>query len=544
MTSPNKNILYGGPDPDITEGEESLGELVLKRCTHYSEQIVLIDGVTSEELKYRELKERSIRYAEIMHAEGLREGDVIGLCSENRLDFPCVLFGAFYLGVTVAPLNLTYSDNELNHALNLSKPKFIFASPYVIEKVAQVSKKNSFIRKVVVFGEDNFSLKGVQCSKDFLANKRIPKSANFRAKPVNMKDNVALILCSSGTTGLPKGVQLTQYNILVAVAHIGLGVFTIDMPRKDMVILGIIPWFHAFGCLTLCGMSLSGIRTVLLPKFEEFLFLSCIENYKITQMFLVPPLMVFLAKHPLVDNYDMSTVQEIICGAAPLSKEIEEAVSNRIGVVVRQGYGMSEMTLSTLLQTNIKKPGSVGDLRPGMWGKVIDPDSGRLLGPNQPGELCFKGSQNMKGYIGNDKATRDTIDTEGWLHTGDIGYFDEEGQFFIVDRLKELIKYKGYQVPPAEIEALLLTHPKIRDAAVVGVPDEAAGELPFAFVVKQPEIQLTEKEVIEFVAKKASPAKRLHGGVKFVEEIPKNPSGKILRRELRSKLNQMLKSKL
>lgn len=316
------------------------------------------------------------------------------------------------------------------------------------------------------------------------------------------------------------------------------------MPRKDMVVLGIIPWFHAFGCLTLCGMSMSGIRTVLLPKFEEFLFLSCIENYKITQMFLVPPLMVFLAKHPLVDNYDMSTVQEIICGAAPLSKEIEEAVSKRIGVVVRQGYGMSEMTLSTLLQTNIKKPGSVGDLRPGMWGKVVDPDSGRLLGPNQPGELCFKGSQNMKGYIGNDKATRDTIDTEGWLHTGDIGYFDEEGQFFIVDRLKELIKYKGYQVPPAEIEALLLTHPKIRDAAVVGVPDETAGELPFAFVVKQPETDLTEKEVIEFVAKKASPAKRLHGGVKFVEEIPKNPSGKILRRELRSKLNQMLKSKL
>ncbi|GAB0097778.1 luciferin 4-monooxygenase [Sergentomyia squamirostris] len=542
MRGIKNNILYGGPDPDVTDGEKSFGELILNRLNHHQDEVALIDGVTSEEMTYTQLRDRSLHYASAMMDQGLKEGDVIGICSENRLEYPCVLYGAFYLGLTVAPLNLTYSESELNHALNLSKPKIIFSSPYVIDKVATVAKKNGFIKKVVVFGEENPSISGVECSQAYLKNSRI--ASNFKPKPLNIKDNVALVLCSSGTTGLPKGVQLTQYNILVAVAHIGLGIFTLSSPRKEMTILGIIPWFHAFGCLTLCGTTLNGIKIVLLPKFEEYLFLSAIENYKITQMFLVPPLMVFLAKHPLVDNYDMSTVEEIICGAAPLSKEIEDAVSKRIGVLVKQGYGMSEMTLSTLLQTDVRKPGSVGNLRPGMYGKVIDPETKKILGPNQPGELCFKGSQNMKGYIGNDAATRDTIDSEGWLHTGDIGYFDEDEQYFIVDRLKELIKYKGYQVPPAEIEALLLTHVKIRDAAVVGVPDEAAGELPFAFVVKQPGMDLTEREVIDFVAKKASPAKRLHGGVRFVEEIPKNPSGKILRRELRALLKQTLKAKL
>lgn len=269
-------------------------------------------------------------------------------------------------------------------------------------------------------------------------------------------------------------------------------------------ILMVIPCFHAYGLLSMVGSSICGAEIVFLPKFEEHQFLNTIQKYKTNTAFLVPPLLVFLAKSPLVDKYDISSLLVIGCGAAPLSKEIGDAVKERLNIMaLRQGYGMSEMTLSVLVQSDgYDKVGSVGTLRAGTWGKVIDPDTGKALGPNQRGEMCFKGSPIMRGYIRNETATKQTIDADGWLHTGDIGYYDDDHEWFIVDRLKELIKYKGFQVPPAEIEAQLLTHPDIIDAAVIGIPDENAGELPFAFVVRKPKAKLTEKEVIDFVASK------------------------------------------
>ena len=256
--------------------------------------------------------------------------------------------------------------------------------------------------------------------------------------------------------------------------------------------------------------------------------------------------MVFLSKHPMVDDYDLSSAKVIICGAAPLSKETENAVYDRLknrDLRILQGYGMSELSLSVLLQKSIRKPGSVGDLNGGSYAKVIN-EKGETLGPNERGELCFKGNQLMIGYINDKEATSSCIDDEGWLHTGDVGYYDDDKQFFIVDRIKELIKWKGFQVPPAEIEAILLTHPKIKDAAVIGIPDERSGEKALAYVVRVDE-SLTENDVLEHVAKTTSPAKRLHGGVIFTDLIPKNPSGKILRRELREYYKQSsLKAKL
>lgn len=257
--------------------------------------------------------------------------------------------------------------------------------------------------------------------------------------------------------------------------------------------------------------------------------------------------MVFLAKHPMVQEYDLSSVSLIICGAAPLSKELENAVFDRLKIPhlkIRQGYGMSELSLAVLLQKKICKPGSVGDLNGGSYGKIID-ENGNAVGPNIRGELCFKGNQLMIGYINDKNATSATIDKDGWLHTGDIGYYDDDKQFYIVDRIKELIKWKGFQVPPAELEAILLSHPKIKDAAVIGIPHERNGEEALAYVVKSDD-SLTEHDVKEFVAQQTSVAKHLHGGVIFTSAIPKNPSGKILRRELRElyKSSKDLKSKL
>ena len=223
-----------------------------------------------------------------------------------------------------------------------------------------------------------------------------------------------------------------------------------------------------------------------------------------------------------------------------MSKEVHDGVVARFhsNLAITQGYGMSETTLGVMTQVyDIKqkeinnKPGSVGAILKGVYAKVID-ENGAALGPNQRGELCFKGPMVMKGYIGNEQATEEAI-KDGWLHTGDVGYYDEDKQFFIVDRIKELIKYKAFQSAPAEIEAILLSHPKIKDAGVIGIPDEECGELPLAYVVKQPNVKLTEKEVIDFVAELLSKPKHLHGGVRFIEEIPKNASGKILRKDLR-----------
>lgn len=219
-------------------------------------------------------------------------------------------------------------------------------------------------------------------------------------------------------------------------------------------------------------------------------------------MYLVPPLMVFLAKSPLVSEYDLSSVKVIWSGAAPLSKEVEDAVKTRIKVpIVRQGYGMTEGSLSFTGQTDSNhKSGSVGVLRTGILGRVVDVESGENLKPFEKGELLFKGSCIMKGYINDIEATKNTVDEDGWLHSGDIGYYDDDGELYVVDRLKELIKYKGFQVPPAEIEALLLQHPDVRDAGVIGILDDCAGELPLAFIVKQHKSDVTEKDIIKFIA--------------------------------------------
>ncbi|XP_065073268.1 uncharacterized protein LOC135697456 isoform X2 [Ochlerotatus camptorhynchus] len=541
-------IISGGPVPqNVTEGHGSLGAYLRNRMRLNGNDVGLIDGVYGTELRYLELLEQTVRLAECLRTlADVRVGDVVGIVSENRLEFPAALFASIFLGATVAPINLTYTEGELVHAFNLSKPKVIFVSPFSADRVVAAARKNRHIvQRVILFGEENPFGSDVELFDDFQKPVSFINPLQFYIPPVDVDNHVALVMCSSGTTGLPKGVQLTHYNLMASIALLKESSELIAPPPGGIVLLGVLPWFHAYGCMTLINVICNKQLLVSLPKFEEGLFLSCIENYRCTMVFVVPPLVVFLAKHPLVDSYDLSSVDSLLCGAAPLSKETEDLVKKRLNIRhVRQGYGMSETTLATLVQSGEgHKAGSVGIVQVGTLAKVIDPATGKLLGPNQHGELCFKGSQIMKGYIGNEVATKETIDKEGWLHTGDIGYYDQDYEFFIVDRLKELIKYKAYQVPPAELEAILLTNPKIKDAAVIGLPDESAGELPMAFVVKQEGVDVTEAEIKKYVADRTSPAKRLHGGVRFIAEIPKNLSGKILRRELRALL-QKPKSKL
>jgi acyl-CoA synthetase (AMP-forming)/AMP-acid ligase II len=279
----------------------------------------------------------------------------------------------------------------------------------------------------------------------------------------------------------------------------------------------------------------AGMLVVCLPRFNPEQVLTCIEKYKVTTLTLVPPALISLTQSPLATKYDLSSVRRVICGAAPLSRQAELTFKKIINTHdIGQGYGMTETTVAVILNPLKKmRLGSVGQVLPNTEVQVIDVKTRKVLGPNERGEVCARGPQIMKGYLNNDEATAATIDSDGWIHTGDIGYYDEDGYFYIVDRIKELIKYKGFQVAPAELEALLLTHPDVADVAVVGVADEDAGELPRAYVVLKPGVSLAVDQIKKFVAEKVSNFKQLRGGVEFVKSIPKSETGKILRRDVR-----------
>jgi acyl-CoA synthetase (AMP-forming)/AMP-acid ligase II len=257
------------------------------------------------------------------------------------------------------------------------------------------------------------------------------------------------------------------------------------------------------------------------------------QDHGATRAFVAPPMVLALAKHPLVDTFDLSKLTWINSGAAPLSAELALEAGKRLGCEVVQGYGMTELSpVSHLTPLNDWKPGSVGVTAPNTETMIVDIDGSAALGVDQDGEVWVRGPQVMRGYLNNPSATESTIDAEGWLHTGDIGHIDEDGHLFVVDRLKELIKFKGFQVPPAELEAILLTHPAVIDAAVVGLPDDEAGEIPVAFVAVKPDAGVDEEAITSFVANQVAHYKQLRK-VTFVEEIPKSASGKVLRRVLR-----------
>jgi len=266
--------------------------------------------------------------------------------------------------------------------------------------------------------------------------------------------------------------------------------------------------------------------------------LSGIAKYKVTHLNVVPPIVLAFAKSPLVDKYDISSLKLVTSGAAPLGKGLQEEVFKRTKVAVRQGYGMTETSVAILMHPYtpgaIRKCGSSGMLVSNVEAKIISVENGRELGENEEGELLVRCPNMMDGYL--NRPTENIIDRDGFLHTGDIVYVDEDGDFFVVDRVKELIKYKGYQVPPAELEALIITHPKVLDVAVIGKPDEYAGELPTAFVVLKPNQVISATELVDWTNVKMSYYKHLRGGVFFVDQIPKSPSGKILRRVLRERL--------
>ncbi|XP_021186405.3 uncharacterized protein LOC110373457 [Helicoverpa armigera] len=538
----NNNVVTTGPALNVP-GHLSFGQYAIDKLRLHCEgedAVALINGDTNQKIFFRQILQETVNVATGLKRLGVRRGDVVALCSENIDEFLFAALATICCGATLTTYNVMYTKDEMTHVLNISRPKIIFASELGLKQNLDIFKSNSSIEKVI-------QLNGKPIAGSVIDFKSVGVQVNpyeYEAEEVQGWSDVAYILYSSGTTGLPKGVMLTHLNVLYSASS-----FEAESNPLE-ILLTIVPWYHAYGLMSTINYILIKKKLVYLNGFNPLKYLSAIQEYKVTCLATVPPIVVFLAKAPIVEKYDLSSVTAVWCGAAPLSSDTINQAMKRLRNcrAIFQAYGMTETSLAAtkdLDDENIaKKPGSGGYLLHGVKAKVVDIETRKRLGPNENGEICLKGPIIMKGYAGDEAATRSIFDDEGYMKTGDIGYYDKDGCFFIVDRLKELIKYKGYQVAPAAVESTVLTHSGVAECGVVGAPDEAAGELATAFVVKKPGATLTENELLEFTNARLSPVSRLHGGVIFVDDIPKNPSGKIMRRALKQKLLQRNKSKL
>ncbi|RUS82285.1 hypothetical protein EGW08_009963 [Elysia chlorotica] len=522
-----ENILRNPlPDTHIPL-DMSIHQMVFNMCDKYKDTLAVEDYLTGRSYTYSQLKEAIVRVGSALARRGYRKGDVLLAFAVNNVDFTVLTVACAATGVWFCPASPSFTPAELARQLHNCGAKGVCASEPLAGVVKDALANREFPNKVkdlFVFGEAS----GFEPFKSLLADdgKALP---DVDIDPVN---DVFLLPYSSGTTGLPKGVMLSHHNVVANVYQLSK---LMNMEPSDRT-LGLLPLYHVFGLVVIQFLTLVGGAMVsYLPKFDPEIMLRCMQERKITISLMVPPLILFLAKHPLVAKFDLTPLSEVLCGAAPLGEELTTAFMERLpNAKLRQGYGLTETSPALSVDMRIVK-GSVGQPVPNTLCKVVDTASGKTLSAGELGEVWAQGPQVMLGYYNNQAATDDMITRDKWLRTGDLGCFDENGVIYIKDRLKELIKYKGSQVAPAELEALLLSHPEVQDVAVIGVPDEAAGELPKAFVVARPGSKLSTDQVLQFVEGKVAPTKKLRGGVEFVDEIPKTPSGKILRRLLRDK---------
>ncbi|MGW6919457.1 AMP-binding protein [Kitasatospora sp. NPDC054939] len=524
-------MVFRSEFPEVATVDLPIHEAVLGDAERHGDRPALIDGVTGETVSHAGLAAAVRRVAAGLAEAGVRRGDVLALFSPNTIAYPMAFYGATAAGATVTTVSSLCTAGELAAQLGDSGARWIVTvSPFLPvarEAAGKLAAEGRPITEIVVLD----GAEGHRSLADLLA------STGPEPRPaIDPGEDIAVLPYSSGTTGLPKGVMLTHRSIATNLAQTD----ALYRPAVGERVLAVLPFFHIYGLAALLNQPLRcGATVVVLPRFDLEQFCRTIEEQRVQALIVAPPIALALAKHPVVDRYDLSSVEYLLCAAAPLRTELADACAARLGLPrLLQGYGMTELSPVCHVvspQDADPSPGSVGRMVPSTELRVAALDgSGTDLGPGESGELLVRGPQVMKGYFGRPSETAATVDAEGWLHTGDIGYVDERGYLFVVDRVKELIKYKGYQVAPAELEALLLTHPGVADAAVIGVPDPDGTELPKAFVVPAPGAALTEPEVLAFVAERVAPYKKVRV-VEFLDAVPKSAAGKILRRELRAR---------
>ena len=511
---------------DVPAVEEPIHEAVLARAAERGDTPALIDGVEGTTLTYAQLDTFHRRIAAALAEAGVRKGDVLALHSPNTIAYPAAFYAATRAGASVTTVHPLATAEEFGKQLRDSAARWIVTVSPLLQTARTAAEIAGGIQEIFVCDQ----AEGHRSLLDMLGS-----TAPEPDVDIDPVEDVAALPYSSGTTGAPKGVMLTHRSIATNLSQLEP---LLPMGPGDRI-LAVLPFFHIYGLTALMNAPLrQGSTVVVLPRFDLDTFLGAIEKHRITSLYVAPPIVLALAKHPAVEGYDLSSLKYIVSAAAPLDAELAAACSRRLGLPpVGQAYGMTELSPGTHavpLDAENPPPGSVGKLIPNTEMRILSlDDPAKDAGVGERGEIAIRGPQIMKGYLGRPETTAAMIDEDGWLHTGDVGYVDDEGWLFVVDRVKELIKYKGFQVAPAELEALLLTHPGIADAAVIGVYDSDNNEVPHAYVVRQPTAaDLTEAEVMQYVAEHVAPYKKIRH-VDFIEGVPRAASGKILRRELR-----------
>ena len=511
-------MIFRAPEPDVSIPDVALTPFLLERAAAHGDRVAFIDGSTSRKVTFRSWAESVRRVAAGLARRGFRKGDVFAIYSPNLPEYAELFHGVSLAGGVNTTINPMATPEDLARQLRDSGAVYLATTPAFLSNALAAAGESS-VGETFVFGEDPRATPFASLQE---ADGEPP------APEIDPATDLVALPYSSGTTGLPKGVMLTHRNL---VANVLQAAATVDVRGED-VVLGVLPFFHIYGMSVIMNVALyRGAAVVTMPRFDLERCLEIIQEHRVSLAFVVPPIVLALAKSPLADRYDLSSVRMLFSGAAPLGDNVAAAVAARLGCGVTQGYGLTETSPVT----------HAGRARDGVASRESDrlfrtprcaswtSRAGGDAGANEEGEIWIRGPQVMKGYLNRPDATAAMIDAEGWLHTGDVGYADETGNFFIVDRVKELIKYKGFQVAPAELEAVLLSHPSISDAAVIPLPDEEAGEIPKAYVVLRSEA--SADDIMTYVADRVARYKQVRR-VEITDQIPKSPSGKILRRIL------------
>jgi acyl-CoA synthetase (AMP-forming)/AMP-acid ligase II len=492
---------------------------VFEHARWWPDKPAVIDGPSGATLRYHELVTAVRRIATGLVTHGVSKGDVVALCSPNGPEFIIAYYAALAAGATITPVNPMVIGSELARQLRHSGARWMVTTEEILQQKSSQAAAAG-IRRVVVFGTFPGAIPFAQLSNHQRARSSPPSDGDT--------EDLALLPYSSGTSGRPKAVLLSHGNLISSLCQTRL----VQLVRPDDVLLAALPLCHIYGMQTVMNLGLhEGATLVTMPRFDLRSALSLVQQYRVTRADVVPPIVLALARHPAVNECDLSSLRVITCSAAPLGAELARSCAQRLGCRVKQSYGMTELAGATHCAPDRGRdePGLIGPPLPGVRCRVVDCATGDHLGVHQPGELLIQTPAAMRGYLNDPSATAETIDEQGWVHTGDIASRDAEDWFRVVDRRKDLIKYKGYQVSPAELEEVLLSHPAVADAAVVASPDELAGEVPKAFVVLRS--AAGAEELLQYVAQRVSPYQEIRR-VEFTEEIPKSPTGKILRRVL------------